>query len=69
MNRRGFMATSAAIATAATLKVATAATEGPFGETGVGLPVPPREQLPLGPLSNSRYPDAHIEFSRQTFQR
>jgi gluconolactonase len=68
MNRRNFMAASAATATAATLKVAAAATEGPFGETGVGLPVPPGEQLPLGPLPNSRYPDAHIESLDKRFK-
>jgi gluconolactonase len=68
MNRRAFMAASAATATAATLKVAVAATEGPFGETGVGLPVPPSEQLPLGPLPNSRYPDGHIESLDKRFK-
>ena len=51
MNRRAFLAASAATATAATLKAAGAATEGPFGETGVPLRVPEPERLPLGPLS------------------
>jgi hypothetical protein len=68
MNRRAFMAASAATATAATLRVATAATEGPFGETGVGLPVPPHEHLPLGPLPSSRYPDGHIESLDKRFK-
>ena len=66
MKRRIFIAASAATATAATaatLRVAVAATEGPFGETGVGLPVPPSQQLPLGPLPDSRYPDGHIDLS------
>ena len=61
MNRRAFLASSAASATAVTLNAAVAATEGPFGETGVPLAVPPSERLPLGPLSGSRYPDPHIE--------
>ena len=61
MQRRGFLTASLAGATAATLKVASAATEGPFGETGVPVSVPPSERLPLGPLSGSRYPDPHIE--------
>jgi gluconolactonase len=61
MNRRAFLAASAASATAATLNMASAATEGPFGETGVPLAAPQSERLPLGPLAGSRYPDAHIE--------
>ena len=71
MKRRIFMAASAATATAATaatLRVAVAATEGPFGETGVGLPVPPSQQLPLGPLPDSRYPDGHIESFDKRFK-
>jgi gluconolactonase len=68
MNRRAFMAASAATATAATLRAATAATEGPFGETGVGLPVPTHEQLPLGPLPSSRYPDGHTESLDKRFK-
>jgi len=68
MNRRAFLAASAATATAATLKVAAAATEGPFGETGVGLPLPRGEGLPLGPLPNSRYPDVHIEALDKRFR-
>jgi gluconolactonase len=31
------------------------------GQTGAPLPVSAREQLPLGPLPGSRYPDPHIE--------
>jgi hypothetical protein len=46
MNRRAFLAASAGTAaTAATLNFASAATEGPFGETGVPLPVPDYRQL------------------------
>jgi gluconolactonase len=65
MNRRAFLAASAATATAATLKLAAAATEGPFGETGVPMP---GEKLPLGPLPNSRYPDGHIESIDKRFK-
>ena len=61
MNRRAFLTTSAASATAATLNAAAAVTEGPFGETGVPLAAPRSERLPLGPLPGSRYPDPHIE--------
>jgi gluconolactonase len=60
MNRRLFLAASAATATAATLRAAGGATEGPFGETAVPVPVP-RWEKPLGPLPNTRYPDVHIE--------
>jgi gluconolactonase len=60
MDRRKFLATSAAAATVAVVKGASAATtEGPFGETGV--PLPGSEPLPLGPLPDTRYPDKHIE--------
>jgi gluconolactonase len=68
MNCRAFLATSAAAATATTLKVAAAATEGPFGETAVPLPVPGYERLPLGPLADSRYPDKHIESLDKRFK-
>jgi len=68
MNRRAFMAASAATATAATISVASAATEGPFGETAAGVPVPPPERLPLGPLPNARYPDQHIESLDKRFK-
>jgi gluconolactonase len=68
MNRRAFLAATAAAATTATVKVAAAATEGPFGETGIPLPVPRGEQLPLGPLPNTRYPDTHIEALDKRFK-
>jgi hypothetical protein len=62
MNRRAFLATSTVGASAATtLQFAAAAQVPPPGETGVPLPVPTSEKLPLGPLPNSRYPDTHIE--------
>jgi len=67
MNRRAFLAASAA-ASVATLGTATAATEGPYGETGVPLAPPQATQLPLGPLPGSRYPDSHIEALDKSFK-
>ena len=61
MNRRAFLASSTVGMTAATLQMAAAAEVPPLGETGNPLPVPPYQQLPLGPLTGSRYPDPHIE--------
>ncbi len=66
MNRRAFLAATAASATAVTLQAATAATEGPFGVTGV--PVSSTGPLPLGPLSGSRYPYPHIEVLDKQFK-
>jgi gluconolactonase len=68
MDRRKFLAASAAAATVAVAKAATAATEGPFGETAVPVLVPPSEELPLGPLPNTRYPDVHIESLDKRFK-
>ena len=59
MNRRTFLATTAAAATAATMKAAPAATVTPFGQTAV--PLRSTEPLPLGPLPGGRYPDSHLE--------
>ena len=59
MDRRAFLATTAATATAVTMKAASAATVAAFGETGV--PARATEPLPLGPLPNSVYPDSHLE--------
>ena len=59
MNRRTFLATTAAAATAATMKAASAATVTPFGQTAV--PLRSTEPLPLGPLPGGRYPDSHLE--------
>ena len=59
MDRRTFLATTAAAATAATLKAASAASVPPLGQTGA--PTPGTEPLPLGPLPGSRYPDSHLE--------
>jgi gluconolactonase len=59
MNRRKFLATTAAAATAVTLKAASAATVAPLGQTGA--PTPSTDPLPLGPLPGSRYPDSHLE--------
>jgi gluconolactonase len=66
MNRRAFLVKTAATATAVTLQTATAATEGPFGATGV--PLNSTEPLPLGALSGSRYPDPHIEVLDKRFK-
>ena len=59
MNRRAFLATTAAAATAATMKVASATTVTPFGQTAA--PLRATEPLPLGPLPGSVYPDQHLE--------
>jgi gluconolactonase len=64
MNRRAFMATTAAAATAATLKAASAETVRPYGQTGV--PLNPTEPLPLGPLPGGRYPDSHLESAKKS---
>src|SRR5215213_3581737 len=58
MNRRAFLATTAAAA-GVTMKAAYAATVAPFGQTGA--PTRSTQPLPLGPLSGSRYPDSHLE--------
>ena len=63
MDRRAFLAASA---TAVAVTAANAATEGPFGESGV--PLRSAERLPLGPLPNSRYPDTHIEILDKRFK-
>lgn len=73
MQRRDFLTTSAIAAAAVTLGHAGRAaeavvTENPVGETGVPLPVAPGEQLPLGPLANSHYPDGHIESLDKRFK-
>jgi gluconolactonase len=59
MNRRAFLTTTAAATMAATVKMASATSVAPFGQTGA--PTRSTEPLPLGPLSGSRYPDAHLE--------
>jgi hypothetical protein len=56
MDRRAFLGAMAAGATATAVK---AATERPFGETGV--PLQGSEPLPLGPLPGGRYPDPQGE--------
>jgi gluconolactonase len=68
MNRRAFLASTAASASAVTLNAAAAATVGPLGETGVPLEQSPSGRLPLGPLPESRYPDAHIEALDKRFK-
>jgi gluconolactonase len=59
MNRRAFLATTAAAATAVTMKTASAETVTPYGQTGV--PLSSGEPLPLGPLPGGRYPDSRLE--------
>ncbi len=66
MDRRAFLTTAAAAASAATLKAANATTMRPFGETAV--PLRDTEPLPLGPLPGSRYPDPHIESLDKRFK-
>ena len=66
MNRRAFLTTAAAAASAATLKAANATTERPFGESAV--PLRDTQPLPLGPLPGSRYPDPHIESLDKRFK-
>ena len=51
-----------AAATAVTVKAASAATVTPLGQTGA--PTLSTDALPLGPLSGSRYPDAHLESAK-----
>src|SRR6516162_4428697 len=64
MNRRAFMATTAAAATAVTIKAASAETVRPYGQTGV--PLIPTQPLPLGPLTGGRYPDSHLEAAKKS---
>src|ERR1700682_3577731 len=59
MNRRTFLATTAAAAAAVTIKEASCATVTPFGQTGA--PTLSTGPLPLGPLPGSRYPDSRLE--------
>src|SRR5437588_3126873 len=59
MNRRTFLATTAAAATAVSMKAASAASVTPLGQTGALTPS--TDPLPLGPLPGSRYPDSHLE--------
>ena len=59
MNRRAFLATTAAAATAVTMKAASAATVTPFGQTGV--PTRVNRAAALGTAARSRYPDSHLE--------
>ena len=61
MDRRAFLATSAAGAMLATTRGAIAETESPPGNTSVPLHPTGEGRLPLGPLPNTLYPDEHIE--------
>ena len=44
------------------------ASEGSFGATGAELPLPVSEQLPLGPLKDTHYPDKHFESLDKRFK-
>src|SRR5579864_4759299 len=68
MKRRDFLAAAAAGATALTVTAARATTVPPMGVTGAPLPLSPREQMPLGPLPGSRYPDPHVESLDKRFK-
>src|ERR1700735_2247629 len=62
MDRRAFLKTSAAAgAMLATTQGAIAETESPPGNTSVPLNPTGAGRLSLGPLTNTRYPDEHIE--------
>jgi gluconolactonase len=65
LNRRAFLAATAAAPIGAAATAAAAQTLTPNGETGVPLPAP---GLPLGPLPDSRYPDQHIEVLDKRFK-
>jgi gluconolactonase len=61
MNQRESRTSSTTGATEARQQIATTTEVPLLGQTGAALPVSAREQLPLGPLPGSRYPDRHIE--------
>jgi len=64
LHRRNLMKGAAALAASAvTVNAASAETVTPFGQTGA--PTRSTERLPLGPLSGSRYPDAHLESAKK----
>jgi hypothetical protein len=67
MHRRALLTVSVVTASGLAVRVAAAATEGPFGTTATPVPVPPGQRLPLGPLS-IRYPDAHVESLYKRFK-
>jgi gluconolactonase len=64
LNRRRLIKGAAALAaTAVTATAARADTVAPLGQTGA--PTIQGDALPLGPLSGSRYPDAHLESAKK----
>ena len=64
-DRRKLIKGAAALAaTAITTSAAAAETEAPLGQTGA--PTRNTDPLPLGPLSGSRYPDAHLEAGKKS---
>ena len=64
MNRRAFLATTAAAATAVTMKAASAETVTPFGQTGAPTLQPLR--CPWDRYPGARYPDARLESLKKT---
>ncbi len=62
MERRAFLATTAAATAAVAVKAASAAQVPPLGQTGA--PTLQTAPLPLGPLPGSRYPDSRLESAR-----
>ena len=63
LDRRNLIRGAAALAaTAMTVTTASAATAPPLGQ--IGAPTLSTDPLPLGPLSGSRYPDAHLESAK-----
>ena len=63
MDRRKFLATTAAATAAVAAKAASAASVTPFGQTAAPTMQTP---LPLGPLPGARYPDARLESMKKS---
>src|SRR4029077_1974321 len=61
MNRRAFLATTAAGPAGDNMKAASEETVTPFGQTGAPTLQTP---LPLGPLPGARYPDSRLESAK-----
>ena len=68
MDRRAFLAASTVTASGLAVRAAAATNEGPFGATAIPVPVSPAQQLPLGPLPSTRYPDNHVESLDKRFK-
>ena len=68
MDRRAFLAAATVTASGLAVRAAAATNEGPFGATAIPVPVSPAQQLPLGPLPSTRYPDNHVESLDKRFK-